>query len=241
MPDRHIVAIGGGGFSAGCTEPLLDLYPLQFAARRVPNVCFLATASGDDRQYISAFYHFLGQYDCNISHFCLFNPPTRDFDSFLLTKDVIYVGAGNTRSLLALWREWGIDRILRRAWELGAVLTGVSAGAACWFSQCLSDYLPGEFNPLNGLSFLPGSFCPHYDSQPGRREAYSNMVRDMRLTDGIAIEDGIALHYEDLRLAHVVTSRPAAKAFEIRRREDSVIAIERKPVYVGDTIPIYKP
>jgi dipeptidase E len=108
----------------------------------------------------------------------LFKPPTADLRSFVFEQDVIYVGGGNTRNLLALWREWGLDAILREAWLSGIVMAGISAGSICWFQQGLSDsVIPGDLAPLECLGFLPGSNCPHYDGEPERRPAYHRFIQ----------------------------------------------------------------
>ena len=87
-------------------------------------------------------------------------------------------GGGNTKSMLALWREWGVDRILRQAWEQGTVLSGVSAGAICWFEQGLTDSIHGQsYAPrLPWISF-PGSCSPHYDGETDRRPNFSSPDR----------------------------------------------------------------
>jgi peptidase E len=33
------------------------------------------------------------------------------------------VGGGNTRSALAVWREWELDAVLKRAWSPGVFLS----------------------------------------------------------------------------------------------------------------------
>ena len=84
----------------------------------------------------------------------------------LADADVIYVSGGNTANALAVWRLHGVDDALRSAWERGAVLGGVSAGANCWFECCVTDSFRSALDPLHdGLGFLPGSFCPHYDGE----------------------------------------------------------------------------
>src|SRR4051812_21547275 len=113
-----------------------------------------------------------------------------------------------TRSMLALWREWSLDRYLRRAWEDGVVLAGVSAGALCWFDQGLTDSVPGQLNPLTCLGFLGGSCAPHYDGDPGRRPAYHRLVGEERLKPGYAIDDGAALHFHGAELIATITSEP---------------------------------
>jgi dipeptidase E len=57
MPrERHIVAMGGGGFSMEPENPLLDDFVLGLTGKTTPRVCFLPTASGDSEGYIARFY-----------------------------------------------------------------------------------------------------------------------------------------------------------------------------------------
>jgi len=96
----------------------------------------------------------------------------------VLGQDVIYVGGGSTANLLAVWRTHGLDRILRRAWEVGVVLCGISAGMNCCFAQSLTDSLSAhQLSPLHdGLGLLPGSACPHYDGETRRRPIFQQLV-----------------------------------------------------------------
>src|SRR3989338_5631292 len=128
-----IIALGGGGFSMEPDNPLLDEYVLRRTGKSDPRICFVPTASGDSPDYVRRFYLAFRRFQCWPSHLPLWNPPTADLRSFVSDKDVIYVGGGNTKGMLALWRAWGLDAIFREAWERGAVLAGISAGAICWF------------------------------------------------------------------------------------------------------------
>src|SRR5579884_3625897 len=116
---KHIIAMGGGGFSMEPDNLLLDRYVIQQTGKMRPRVCFVPTASGDSVNYIEKFYAAFRVLDCEPSYLSVFNGPAGDWRDFLLSKDVIYVGGGNTRNLLVLWREWGVDKIIREAWESG--------------------------------------------------------------------------------------------------------------------------
>jgi dipeptidase E len=129
---RQIIAMGGGG------NPALDLYVLAQARARNPSICFLATATGDADGYIEKFYEAFNRHRCRPSHVTLFRR-TPDLKQALLTQDVISVGGGNTKSMLAVWRDWDVPRLLRRAWNNGTVLAGISAGAICWFKTGVTD------------------------------------------------------------------------------------------------------
>lgn len=230
---RQIIAMGGGGFSTEPDNLLLDEYFLQQTGKDCPKICFVPTASGDSDNYIRRFYDAFTTLECRPSHLSLFKPPTADLESFVLAHDAIYVGGGNTRNLLVLWREWGLDKFLRTAWENGVVLGGLSAGAICWFEQGVSDsVVPGCLTKLTGLGFLKGSFCPHYDGEPQRRPAYHAMVLANEMFEGMAAEDGVALHYVNDELARVVSSRPYAKAYSVRKKGDQIEEQEMKVLYL---------
>jgi len=213
---QQIIAMGGGGFSMEPENLALDSYILSATGAARPKVCFIGTASGDSQVYIDRFYTSMRTLPCEPSHLSLFKLEISDFRSFVLGQDAIYVGGGATRNLLVLWREWGLDTILREAWETGVVLAGISAGSICWFEHGLSDsVVANELRPLACLGFLPGSNCPHYDGEADRRPTYQHYIRSAELPPGYAAEDGAALHFVGRELARVVTSRPEATAYRL--------------------------
>jgi dipeptidase E len=230
---KQIIAMGGGGFSTEPDSSLLDQYILDQARRSKPRICFLGTASGDAENYLLRFYTSFLKLKCNPTHLSLFKLPTNDLESFILDADVIYVGGGNTRSLLALWKEWKLDVYLRTAWENGIVLAGISAGSICWFEEGVSDYYPNELNTLECLGFLRGSNCPHYDKEAMRRPSYQQLVWNGSISEGIAAEDGVALHYIGTELESVVSSRPGAKAYYVRRKSNQIEEVPIATNYLG--------
>jgi peptidase E len=215
--------MGGGGFSMEPENPLLDRFILSTAGVPEPKICFLPTASGDAQSYIDKFYAAFRFLPCAPDHLSLFKPPSADLRAFVLEQDVMYVGGGNTRAMLALWREWGLDLILREAWLSGVVMAGLSAGSLCWFQQGVSDSVaPGELNPIECLGFLRGSHCPHYDGEPERRPAYHRLILEGKLEAGYAVDDGAALHFIGEALTSVVSSRQMARAYSVRRNDKRV-------------------
>lgn len=214
---RHIVAMGGGGFSMEPENPLLDDFVLGLTGKSRPRICFLPTASGDADGYITRFYEAFQSPRAEPSHLSLFDRDDRDLREFLLNQDVIYVGGGSVANLLAIWRLHGLDAILREAWEAGVVLAGVSAGMNCWFEACSTDSF-GPLAPLrDGLGFLKGSVCPHYDGESDRRPSFLRFIAEGALPDGYAADDGAALHFVGMELAEVVSSRESARAFRVER------------------------
>jgi peptidase E len=217
MITRHIVAMGGGGFAMEPKNPLLDDFVFGLTGKRRPQVCFLATASGDALGYIERFYQNMPASRCRASHLQLFQRDKADAKGHLLRQDVIYVGGGNTANMLAIWRIHGVDRALRAAWRQGVVLAGISAGANCWFEASSTDSF-GPLSPLrDGLGILPGSVCPHYDGEKQRRPTFHRFIASGRLPDGFAMDDGAAAHFVGRRFVEAVSSRPQAKVYRVDR------------------------
>jgi dipeptidase E len=218
---KQIIPIGGGGFYRDPENLELEKYVLRQSGADNARVCFIPTASGEPDHYVASFYAAFLKLGCQPSVLTFFKR-TPDLRSLLLNQDVIYVGGGNTKSMIALWREWGIIEILREAWESGIVLTGVSAGAICWFDQGLTDSFSDSLRPLECLGFLPGSCCPHYDGEAERRPALHKLLAAGEITAGVAIEDWTGVHYIGDTIHKVIASKPSARAYNMRAADGSV-------------------
>lgn len=205
---------------------LLDDYVLALArdgaAGIRPRVCFLPTASGDADHYICRFYRHFPAVSCETSHVSLFRreqgvlPELRDLRNHLLAQDLLYVGGGSVVSLLGVWAAHGLDGMLREAWEQGVVLCGPSAGSLCWFAEGITAF-HGDPVAVRGLGLLPWSNSVHYDGAHSRRAEYHRALLD-GMRPGYACEDGAALHFVGQELAHVITSRPGARAYRVEAR-----------------------
>lgn len=234
MPDkpRQIIAIGGGGFYRDSENLALEKYVIQQTGVESPRVAFVPTASGEPDHYLSSFYAAFLKLGCRPSVLTFFKR-TPELRSFLLNQDVIYVGGGNTKTLLAVWRDWGVTEILREAWEAGVVLTGVSAGAICWFERGLTDSFSDELRPLDCLGFLPGSCCPHYDGEPQRRPSYHRLLASGEINAGVAIEDWSGVHFIGRELHRVIASKRGARAYNMRAVYGSVQEVPLPVEYLG--------
>ncbi|MEC1268656.1 Type 1 glutamine amidotransferase-like domain-containing protein [Bacillus vallismortis] len=229
---KQIIAMGGGGFSMEPDNLSLDQYIINQTKRKSPRICFLPTASGDSQNYVQRFYHAFQTMDCVPSHLSLCKPLSTDILSFVMEQDVIYVGGGNTRNMLVLWKEWGLDLILREAWKSGVVLAGLSAGAMCWFEEGVTDSA-GPLTSMKSLGFLHGSFCPHYDSEKERRPIFHQLICNGFLGDGYAADDGAALHFINDQLFQTVSSRPGAKAYRVTVVEHEIFETPLPVKYLG--------
>jgi hypothetical protein len=220
LTGKQIIALGGGGFSMEPDNLKLDTYILEAAKKKKPKICFLPTASGDSDSYIKRFYESFGKLEARPTHFSVFAPPTNDFDSFFLELDIVYVGGGNTRNMLTLWRDWGIDKLLKSAWERGTILTGISAGAICWFEQGLTDSNPGTLSGLNCLGFLPGSCSPHYNSEKERRPKFNQLITTKVIRPGYGIDDSCALHFVGDRMIKIISSVRNCHAYFVDQKNE---------------------
>jgi dipeptidase E len=206
----HILAIGGG--AAG--SPLED-YLLELSSSRLPRVCFLPTPSAHRPEYVDIFYDAFRSRACTPMHVELFGVPDAPAEQ-VASADVVYVSGGNTANALAIWRVHGIDRALREVWERGGVLGGWSAGAICWFEDSVTDSFGPRLRRLgDGLRFLSGSFCPHYDGDLERRPVYTQLVREGVVAPGLAADDDAAFHFEGTELREVVSQREGARGYRV--------------------------
>jgi len=221
--EQRILAIGGSSVMPTSTDWPLHQYLLDLSGRERPRICFVGTASGDSESYVAGFYSTFARH-AEASHLTLFDRRIDDVAAFLLEQDVIFVGGGNTANMLAIWRVHGVDKALKAAWESGVVLAGPSAGAICWFEGGLTDSFGPALAPLNdGLKFLPGSFCPHYDSESLRRPRYEEVVGSGELPSGYAADDSVGILFNGRDVEEVVASMPGQHAYRLeRRRGDSI-------------------
>jgi len=208
-----ILAMGGGGFTMEPTNPLLDDYLLTLAAAGEPKILFLPTASGDTTAQINAFYARYGGRPCTPRHVSLFRLDELEgsLEDVVLEQDIVYVGGGSMRNLLAIWQAHELDRILAQAWRQGIVMAGLSAGAMCWFESGLTRS-SGPPEPLEGLGLLGGSLTVHADGEPERLPVWLSHLRDGTMPGGWALDDGVGLLFRGRRLDRVVSSRPGAEA-----------------------------
>jgi peptidase E len=215
---RRILAMGGGGFTAAERTAALDQLALSLTDKPLPRICFLPTASGDQRDQAMRFHERFGALPCEPSILWLFhlNRDRVNPVEHLLAQDAIYVGGGSMRNMLAIWREHGVDVAMRAAWEAGVVLAGLSAGAMCWFEGGIS-MSGGAPEPVEGLGLLSGSLSVHTDSEPERLPAWRSAVAGGELAPGYAADDGAALLFEGTELVECVASRLGARVVTASR------------------------
>jgi len=194
---RQIIALGGGGYLYGDHEEdpgKLNEYIVSQANKEHPKICFISTPQADKEVYINRFTQAFSKLGCEVSVLTLFPPNPTNMKEHLLAQDIVYVCCGNTKNALALWREWGLDSMLKEAYEAGVIMTGISAGCLCWHDSGVTDSIPGQYVNLPCMGFVEYSACPHYNV-PKRRLAYQSMIKEGTLPAGYGLDEHTAIHY----------------------------------------------
>lgn len=220
---KHIVAFGGVKTLGPGVHPLIK-YVLSLVGKDRPKVCCIPTATGDSPEDILQFY---GRFPADLSepsHLELFERTVRDIREYLLSQDIICVLGGNTANMLAIWRVHGVDAVLKEAWESGVLLCGGSAGSLCWFECGTTDsFDKNQLHPLHdGLGFLPGSHCPHYDGEAQRRPLYHSLIAE-GFPPGYAIDDQAAIHFVGTEVSEAVSGRVGALAYRVEMVAGQVV------------------
>ena len=192
--EKKIIAIGGGGFTHQLDENL-DQFVIDQSKKSKNKIGFLATASKDDKNKINLFYKRYQNTQSELSHFNL-TSGLDGFSEWIINKDIIYIGGGNTVFMLNIWKKNKLEIIFKNAYEKGIILSGVSAGAVCWFDWILSDSAGPGFNSLRGINFISGSCTPH-SSNIERINQFELDIKNNKLPQGIAIDDGVAVVFVD--------------------------------------------
>lgn len=193
---KNIVAIGGGGFGRSLGSLEIEKYIISLVNKKNPRICFIPTASGDNDLYKLNFYRAFSKLNCITSHIDFFSR-TEDLSEKVLTQDIIYVGGGNTKSMLAVWKEWDLHKILINAYENGIVMSGVSAGAICWFDKGITDSYADKLEIIDCLGIIKGIACPHFDEEKERKPYVYEIIEKEIIKSCICIYGNNALHIKN--------------------------------------------
>ena len=227
-----IIAIGGGeigrpGFAIE-TE-IIDREIIKLSGKKRPKLLFIPTASSDSEGYVEVVKKYFGKrLGCDVSVLYLIknNPSRQEIEKMIFGTDIVYVGGGNTLKMMTLWRKLGVDKILEKASEKGVVMSGVSAGAVCWFRHANSDSLlfsnpSASLIKVTCLGLVPFLCCPHYDTEKGRKLNLKEMIKKVSGV-AIALDNCAAIEIIDKQYK-IVTSKSHAKAYRVYWRKDKFL------------------
>lgn len=229
-----IIAIGGGEIRTRGTAAI-DREIIRLSGRKNPKLLFIPTASSDSERYWRHVQEYFGGFlKCKTDVLFLMagNLSQEQIRTKILSANIVYVGGGNTLHMMRVWRRFGVDRLLKAAHAKGIVLSGISAGAICWFesghSDSMSFYNPRKWNyiKVKGLGLIKGIHCPHYNSRTigvPRRKHFRDMIRKTGGI-GIAIENNCAIEFIDGRFYRVIASKNHSRAYKVYRSRGKVVA-----------------
>jgi dipeptidase E len=220
-----IVAIGGGHvgevmknkqYAKETTS--IDKEIIALSGKKHPILLFIPTASHDSEGYSKLIRKNFEKLGCKVDILNIVKERDKKQYSKILNSDIIYVGGGNTLFMMNLWRKKGIDKLLLQAYKKGIVLSGLSAGAICWFKSGNSDSRKfknrnAKLIKVSGLGYIDALCCPHYDTEKDRKPELKKMMKN---TSGvaIAIDECCAIEIID-DTYRIITSKSKASAYKV--------------------------
>ncbi|MFW5803859.1 MAG: Type 1 glutamine amidotransferase-like domain-containing protein [bacterium] len=222
---KTIVAISGGeigrpGYKIETGK--IDKEIIKYSGKKHPKVLFIPTASSDSELYTKTVYKYFGKkLGCKVDVLNLIGIKIskKEVEEKVFNSDIVYVGGGSTIMMLEVWKKKSVEKILKKAWERGIIISGLSAGAVCWFKYFSSDskkYIEGkekyELIKLKGLDWISMSYCPHFDTEIRRKPHLKKM---MKVTNGVAIavENCCAVVIKDDKF-RIINSKKGAGAYK---------------------------
>ncbi|MDO8565708.1 MAG: peptidase E [Candidatus Moranbacteria bacterium] len=225
-----VVAIGGGELKD--LETLsIDREIVRLTGKKKSRALFIPTASGDAPGYVETFHTVYGKrLHCKTDALLLIREKLskKTIAEKILSADIIYVGGGNTLRMLTIWRKHGVDILLRKAYAKGCILSGLSAGANCWFRYCSSDARlfqktsqPFSYMRVRGLDFIPMTVSPHHIREKTRDKGLEKIMRKTPGV-GLAIDDNAAVVFEGDRY-RIITSVPTVGAKKVSVKKGKIV------------------
>ena len=221
MHSKNIIAIGGGGFGRSLGSLQIEKYIISLVNKKRPKICFIPTASGDNDLYKLNFYRAFSKLNCLTSHIDFFSR-TENLEMKVFDQDIIYVGGGNTKSMLAVWRDWKLDEVLKKAYEKGIVMSGVSAGAICWFNKGITDSFAGKLEIIDCLGMVDEIACPHFDEERERKPFVNELIQKDIVKSCICIEGYSALHIRNNNLYSSISFKEGKKSLRIFKEKNKL-------------------
>ena len=226
---KKIVAIGGGENgrinNEGIQKPYetkeIDEEIVRLAAKSNPNLLFLAHSQipygeGAEKSYYDVIKKTFENLGCKVRWLKIseltenINKAKEDVE----WADIIYEGGGATELMINLWKETGFDVILKKAYEDGKVMCGVSAGAICWFNSGFTDdpkLADARVNRIYALDLINAYFCPHCQKE-GKLEKVRSSLKYIDKV-GLLLSNCVAIEIIDDKYK-IIKTKPLGEVFE---------------------------
>lgn len=211
-----LLLIGGGEIGNGETRPI-DEKVVSLSNKDNPHLLFLPTASHDERSYSQAVSVAYGALGCVVAPLYLLERTTpAHLLAVLNWADIIYIGGGDTKVMMEVFKATGFDRLLIDQLENRAdlVVAGLSAGASMWCEKSYADYeitegISDHMVFLSCLGYLPIVFNPH--AQDPERANFINELKTVDFNEAYALDNDTVLIVKDKKVDSVFKAYPDKK------------------------------
>lgn len=208
---KKIIAIGGGengrvsedGKKLDYETLEIDKEIVRLTNKKNPNFLFICHSFSFSLEIQDSYFDTMKKiygdiFKCNCRH--LRSDELND-NKVVKEKvewaDIIYEGGGDTESMIKLWKKTKFDKVLYNAWQEGKVISGISAGAVCWFNSCNSDNEESndKFDVVKCLNWINLFTTPHVDEK-GRYESSKEQLKDNNII-GLLLSNRSAIEILD--------------------------------------------
>ncbi|MBQ7348951.1 MAG: Type 1 glutamine amidotransferase-like domain-containing protein [Clostridia bacterium] len=220
---KTIIAIGGGEIKNKTTLEI-DRYVANLAkihaGEKRANALFIGTASHDSMPYFNSFrktYTSVFDIKAEVALIVYGEMDMERIAGKIDMADCIYIGGGDTVYMLEKWKETGLEKLIKNAYEKGKIICGLSAGAICWFNEMYTDYQimrgqSSEYVMKKGLGVLDGTMCPHFNE---REVDFIKAMRDNNIKKAYGVENDCAICFVNGKLTESVSSGGKAYTLEL--------------------------
>ena len=157
----------------------------EMTARAAPKAAYIGASNGDDPQFYSIFEAAMensGIQDCRM----ILSSFGRDDESFVNESDIILLAGGNVEQGWNAFNSGGLKEAVFRKYYEGALLIGISAGAAQ-----LGMFAVVEEEPVNKL-IDTFKLVPFIISAHDERQEWKSLRETIQLLNGSAKGIGIS-------------------------------------------------
>ena len=203
-----VIAMGGGFDQNDDQRMIIINKSIEICGKEKPKMLFMASGHDDEIKENEDFVRQYAAAGCDVKTL----QPSKESKEAVVEKigeaDIIYETGGNLNGLTQIWGKAGVFAEMRKAFDRGAVLVGVSTGAMCWAEmgydnsseeetiRVITDFpfigKEAEYDYYYATGILPFCVCPHFDNV-----AYRHFGRKAQKIDvpSLAIENGAAVVY----------------------------------------------
>ena len=193
---------------------------VRLTGKPKPNILYIPTAADDSERRIAGFQEYYAGLGCEVDVLRLVNrrPGAAEIKTKIAVADAVFVTGGKTFRMMVKWKRYGVDTLLKQAYQRGAVMAGFSAGAICWFKYGCSDSFSDSASVahrkpfrVTALGIFDALLCPHYDSEPVRQPALKKIMKRAPGLVAIALDEYAGLEIIDGNY-RILRAKPSAKA-----------------------------